>query len=62
MKQESLDTFFDKKELEGPYELPEGWRWVRLGDVVEIRDKYRIPIKKRIGNLGPVLIVELMEL
>jgi len=24
-----------KKDIEGPYKLPEGWRWVRLGDVVE---------------------------
>ena len=25
----------EQKEIEAPYELPEGWKWVRLGDVVE---------------------------
>ena len=30
MKQQSLKIF--SKEETGPYELPKGWRWVRLGD------------------------------
>ena len=30
MKQQSLKIFL--KEETGPYELPKGWRWVRLGD------------------------------
>lgn len=30
MKQQSLKIFL--KEKTGPYELPKGWRWVRLGD------------------------------
>ena len=25
-----------------PYELPEGWKWVRLGDVAESNRKKRI--------------------
>jgi len=32
MKQQSLEIF--SKEETGPYELPKGWRWVRLGEVV----------------------------
>ena len=32
MKQQSL-KIFSKEEI-GPYELPKGWRWVRLGEVV----------------------------
>ncbi len=28
---------YDKiREVKGPYPLPEGWKWVRLGDVVDI--------------------------
>jgi len=26
--------FKEKKTLEGPYNLPKGWRWVRLVEVV----------------------------
>jgi type I restriction enzyme S subunit len=32
---------------EGPYKLPEGWRWVRLGEVCEICDHLRKPVKKK---------------
>ena len=33
MKQQSLKIF--SKEETGPYELPKGWRWVRLGEVLK---------------------------
>ena len=33
MKQQSLKIFL--KEKTGPYELPKGWRWVRLGEVLK---------------------------
>lgn len=26
----------EQKEIEAPYELPEGWKWVRLGDFIDI--------------------------
>lgn len=26
----------EEKEIEAPYELPEGWKWVRLGDFIDI--------------------------
>jgi len=32
---------------EGPYKLPEGWRWVRLGEVCEVWDTLRKPVKKK---------------
>ncbi len=25
-----------RKEVKGPWELPEGWRWVRLGEVAKL--------------------------
>lgn len=30
-----------------------GWEWARLGDVVEVYDKYRIPVKKSERKPGP---------
>jgi len=30
-----------------------GWRWVKLGEIVEIWDKYRIPVKKKDRKSGP---------
>lgn len=32
MRQEILEKFKVNKEIEGDYELPESWRWVRLGN------------------------------
>ena len=31
-------------EIEAPYELPEGWKWCRLGDVADCLDSFRKPI------------------
>lgn len=31
----------EEKEIEAPYELPEGWKWVRLGDVFSINPKVK---------------------
>jgi len=44
MKQQSLKIF--SKEETGPYELPKGWRWVRLGEVCEINQNSRNPAKE----------------
>ena len=33
--------------------MPSGWRWVRLGDICEILDYKRIPIKKSDRTAGP---------
>jgi len=35
MKQGSLEKPLNRKEIEGHYELPAGWRWVRLGEVLK---------------------------
>src|SRR5262245_42333526 len=32
---------------DGPWDLPEGWVWARLGDIVEICDGRRVPINAR---------------
>lgn len=32
---------------DGPWELPKGWVWARLGDVVEIYDGRRVPINAK---------------
>ena len=45
MGETKLDEFL--KENKGSHELPEGWRWVRLGDIAEIN-----PDKKEIKNLN----------
>ena len=44
MKQQSLKIFL--KEETGPYELPKGWRWVRLGEVCKINKNSRNPAKE----------------
>lgn len=33
----------EEKEIEGPYELPEGWKWVRLGDVADFERGITFP-------------------
>ena len=43
-------------EIEAPYELPEGWKWCRLGDVADCLDGFRKPINAteradRTGNV-----------
>ena len=40
--------------IEGPYKLPKGWRWVRLGEVCEIWDSLRKPVKKKDRRPGDV--------
>jgi type I restriction enzyme S subunit len=32
MKNETTEVVGDKKDIQGPYNLPEGWKWVKLGD------------------------------
>jgi len=43
-------------EIEAPYELPEGWKWCRLGDVADCLDGFRKPINatERAGRTGNV--------
>ena len=31
------------KEEECPYELPEGWKWERLGNVADVKGGKRLP-------------------
>ncbi len=41
---------------EGPYKLPEGWRWVRLGEVFELQQGASMSPKRRVGrNPSPFL-------
>ncbi|MCM2346107.1 MAG: restriction endonuclease subunit S [Acidovorax soli] len=40
-------------EEEKPFELPEGWAWVRLGEVVEVLDSLRKPVTKEDRLPGP---------
>lgn len=58
MKQESLEEFIDKKEIKGPYELLEGWGYVRLGEIVtHIKSGFacskRYEVEKGIPHLRP---------
>ncbi|BDC89139.1 type I restriction endonuclease EcoAI subunit S [Aeromonas caviae] len=39
-------------EEEKPFELPEGWEWKRLGDIVEVLDSMRRPITKHARSNG----------
>ncbi|BEM82384.1 type I restriction endonuclease EcoAI subunit S [Serratia marcescens] len=39
-------------EDEKPFELPEGWKWVRLGQLVEIFDHQRKPVTKEARSSG----------
>ena len=55
MKQQSLKIF--SKEETGPYELPKGWRWVRLGEVCEIN-----PSKKEITSISNDLEVSFIPM
>jgi len=55
MKQQSLKIFL--KEETGPYELPKGWRWVRLGEVCEIN-----PSKKEITHISDDLEVSFIPM
>jgi len=40
-------------EEEKPFDLPVGWEWVRLGDVVEVLDSLRKPVTKEDRKPGP---------
>ena len=48
MKQQSLKIFL--KEETGPYELPKGWRWVRLGEVANVYYGKGLPQNQRRAN------------
>jgi type I restriction enzyme S subunit len=49
VKQQSLEKFAEEK-IQGPYRLPEDWRWVRLGEVAEIFYGKGIPRNERKDN------------
>lgn len=41
---------------DGPYKLPEGWRWVRLGEVFDVQQGAAMSPKRRLGrNQKPFL-------
>ena len=47
-----------ERDSDGPWDLPEGWVWTALGQIVDIHDHRRRPIKsedrqKRIANRQP---------
>jgi len=39
--------------IEGPYKLPEGWRWVRLGEVCNLYQPKTITVQEMKRNPGP---------
>ena len=46
----------EEKQIEAPYELPEGWKWCRLGDVAEIaRGGSPRPIEKYLTTAEDVI-------
>jgi type I restriction enzyme S subunit len=47
---------------EGPYKLPEGWRWVRLGDVARIFSGSPAPQDKRYFEEGSMPFVRVQDL
>lgn len=49
------DTLPDVGEEEKPFELPEGWEWVRLGNIFDIQDYRRVPLSsaERANREGP---------
>ena len=51
-----MKSSLEQTEIEAPYELPEGWKWCRLGDVVACLDGFRKPINatERAGRTGYV--------
>ena len=55
MKQQSLKIF--SKEETGPYALPKGWQWVKLGEVCEIN-----PSKKEITSISNDLEVSFIPM
>ncbi len=42
-------------EIEVPYELPEGWKWVRLGDVCKFENGYAFKADKFAETGIPVI-------
>jgi type I restriction enzyme S subunit len=46
MKNETTEVVGDKKDIQGPYNLPEGWKWVRLEECCKIN-----PSKSEVKNL-----------
>ncbi len=46
MRQENVIKTVDKEGFQGAYELPEGWKWARLGNVAEVN-----PSKSEIKDL-----------
>jgi len=55
MKQQNLEGATE--EIRGPYELPNGWEWVRLGNVSQIN-----PSKKEIADISDDLEVSLVPM
>ncbi len=48
-KQSEKQTSKSKKQ-EGPWKLPEGWKWVRLGDIFTIQQGVSLSPKRRKGK------------
>lgn len=51
-----MKSNLEQTEIEAPYELPEGWKWCRLGEVADCLDGFRKPINAteradRTGNV-----------
>ncbi len=53
----------ERTEIEAPYELPEGWKWCRLGDVAILKGGKRIPAgKKCISEKTPHVYIRVTDM
>jgi len=43
MRQQKLKGLVEREDLPGPYQLPKGWRWVRIRDVCDVKGGKRLP-------------------
>jgi len=46
MKKEMLTKPEEKRKVKGPYDLSEGWKWVKLEEVCWINKEKRNPTKE----------------
>lgn len=53
----------ERTEIEAPYELPEGWKWCKLGDVAILKGGKRIPAgKKCISEKTPHVYIRVTDM
>jgi type I restriction enzyme S subunit len=49
------------KEEEKPYPLPEGWEWVRLGEICELKSGIGVPTSK-IKSSGDIMFIKVSDM